>query len=76
MNVGEFLVQRLSEWGMRRIYGYLGEGINGIVGALARAQDRMEFVQVRPTLEVVLTEPPLHLRRRVDPENGLPLIAL
>jgi predicted DNA-binding protein with PD1-like motif len=31
---------------------------------------------VWPTLEVVLTESPAHLRRRVDPETGLPLIAL
>jgi uncharacterized protein len=31
---------------------------------------------VWPTLEVVLTESPAHLRRRVDPETGLPLIVL
>jgi pyruvate dehydrogenase (quinone) len=47
MNVGDFLVQRLSDWGVPRIYGYPGDGINGILGALARAEDRMEFVQVR-----------------------------
>jgi pyruvate dehydrogenase (quinone) len=47
VNVGDFLVQRLSDWGVRRIYGYPGDGINGIMGALARAEDRMEFVQVR-----------------------------
>jgi pyruvate dehydrogenase (quinone) len=47
MNVGDFLVQRLSDWGVQRIYGYPGDGINGIMGALARAEDRMEFVQVR-----------------------------
>jgi pyruvate dehydrogenase (quinone) len=47
MNVGDFLVHRLSEWGVKRIYGYPGDGINGIMGALARAEDRMEFVQVR-----------------------------
>jgi uncharacterized protein len=29
---------------------------------------------VRPTLEIVLTETPTHLRRRFDPESGLPLI--
>ena len=32
---------------MRRIYGYPGDGINGIVGALDRAQESLEFVQVR-----------------------------
>jgi pyruvate dehydrogenase (quinone) len=47
MNVGDFMVQRLCEWGVKRIYGYPGDGINGIMGALARAEDRMEFVQVR-----------------------------
>src|ERR687892_1641641 len=45
--VSDFLVRRLHEWGVRRIYGYPGDGINGIMGALQRAQDRMEFVQVR-----------------------------
>jgi pyruvate dehydrogenase (quinone) len=47
MNVGDFLVQRLSEWGIRRIYGYPGDGIDGIMGALARAEDGIDFVQVR-----------------------------
>ena len=31
---------------------------------------------VRPTLEVVLTESPAHLRKRKDPESGLALIDL
>jgi pyruvate dehydrogenase (quinone) len=47
MNVGDFLVQRLWEWGVKRIYGYPGDGINGIMGALERAQERIEFIQVR-----------------------------
>jgi pyruvate dehydrogenase (quinone) len=45
--VGDFLIRRLHEWGVRRIYGYPGDGINGIMGALQRAQERIEFVQVR-----------------------------
>ncbi|HET9669939.1 MAG TPA: thiamine pyrophosphate-requiring protein [Casimicrobiaceae bacterium] len=45
--VGDFLVARLGEWGIRRIYGYPGDGINGILGALNRAGDAIEFVQVR-----------------------------
>ncbi len=45
--VGDFLLQRLSEWGVERIYGYPGDGINGIVGALDRMQDEIEFVQTR-----------------------------
>ena len=47
MTVGDFLIQRLSSWGISRIYGYPGDGINGIIGALERAQDQMRFVQVR-----------------------------
>ena len=31
---------------------------------------------VRPTLEVIVTESPAHLRRRSDPETGLALIQL
>jgi pyruvate dehydrogenase (quinone) len=43
----DFLLERLHENGVRRIYGYPGDGINAIVGALARAEDKIEFVQVR-----------------------------
>jgi pyruvate dehydrogenase (quinone) len=46
-NVAEFLVKRLHEWGVRRIYGYPGDGINGIMGALGRERDLIEFIQVR-----------------------------
>ncbi len=45
--VGDFLLQRLSEWGVERIYGYPGDGINGIVGALDRMGGGIEFVQTR-----------------------------
>jgi pyruvate dehydrogenase (quinone) len=43
----DFLLTRLTEWGVTRIYGYPGDGINGILGALDRAGDRMQFVQTR-----------------------------
>ena len=45
--VADFLLERLSAWGVRRIYGYPGDGINGLLGALNRAGDRFEFVQAR-----------------------------
>ncbi len=45
--VGDYLLGRLNEWGIRRIYGYPGDGINGIVGAIDRAGDRIEFIQSR-----------------------------
>src|SRR5947209_19968961 len=43
----DFLVKRLREWGITRIYGYPGDGINGIMGALERAKDDPRFIQVR-----------------------------
>ena len=43
----DFLLQRLHENGVRRIYGYPGDGINAIVGALERQKELIEFVQVR-----------------------------
>jgi len=43
----DFLLQRLHENGVRRIYGYPGDGINAIVGALERQRELIEFVQVR-----------------------------
>ncbi|MHC8305278.1 thiamine pyrophosphate-requiring protein [Pseudomonas sp. PB3P13] len=45
--VGDFLVERLSQWGVTRIFGYPGDGINGVFGALSRAQGKIEFVQAR-----------------------------
>ncbi|AZE73021.1 Thiamine pyrophosphate-requiring protein [Pseudomonas synxantha] len=47
MTVGDFLVERLSEWGVTRIFGYPGDGINGVFGALNRAKGKIEFVQAR-----------------------------
>ena len=45
--VSDFLLKRLSAWGIKRIYGFPGDGINGIMGALDRAGDMIKFVQVR-----------------------------
>jgi len=45
--VGDFVVERLSAWGVKRIYGYPGDGINGVMGALDRAKETMHFTQVR-----------------------------
>ena len=45
--VGDFLIDRLHEWGVRRIFGYPGDGINGVFGALNRAKDKIEFIQAR-----------------------------
>ena len=45
--VGDFLIKRITEWGLRRIYGYPGDGINGIIGAIDRAGESIDYVQVR-----------------------------
>jgi pyruvate dehydrogenase (quinone) len=45
-NVAQFMLERLSEWGVRRIYGYPGDGINGLLGAFHEVGDRIEFTQM------------------------------
>jgi pyruvate dehydrogenase (quinone) len=45
--VSDFLVRRLRAWGVRRIFGYPGDGVNGILGALQRAKDGPDFIQAR-----------------------------
>src|ERR1700728_4630736 len=45
--VGDFLVERLYAWNVRIIFGYPGDGINGVFGALARPPDKITFVQAR-----------------------------
>ncbi|MDE1186177.1 MAG: thiamine pyrophosphate-requiring protein [Pantoea sp.] len=50
MKTSDFFVQRLKEWGVTRIYGYPGDGINGVLGAIQRANEKgkgIEFIQVR-----------------------------
>ena len=47
INVSDFLIQRLNDWGIHRIFGFPGDGINGIIGALGRAGDEVNYVQVR-----------------------------
>src|SRR5213079_3683588 len=45
-NVGEFILSRLNEWGVDKIYGYPGDGINGLLGAFHKVE-KPEFIQVR-----------------------------
>ncbi len=47
MNTSDFLMQRLIDWGVTRIYGYPGDGINGIMGAFDRIDGKIQFIQVR-----------------------------
>lgn len=48
--VADFMIERLHLWGVRRVYGYPGDGIMGIMSALQSAEGgshEMEFVQSR-----------------------------
>ena len=46
-SVADHIVARLSQWGVKRIFGYPGDGITGLMGALDRASETMELIQVR-----------------------------
>ncbi|MEM5326344.1 thiamine pyrophosphate-requiring protein [Paraburkholderia sp. JHI2823] len=45
--VSDFIVERLYQWGVRRMFGYPGDGINGMFGALRRSGEKIAFVQAR-----------------------------
>jgi pyruvate dehydrogenase (quinone) len=45
--VAEFAMDRLHEWGIKRIFGYPGDGINGFMSALRHREDKIQFVQTR-----------------------------
>ncbi len=45
--VADHVLQRLSEWGVQRVYGHPGDGINGLLGAFDRADGDPEFIQAR-----------------------------
>jgi pyruvate dehydrogenase (quinone) len=43
----DFMLNRLREWGIHRIFGYPGDGINAMLGAFDRADGDPEFIQTR-----------------------------
>ncbi|MFI6043623.1 thiamine pyrophosphate-requiring protein [Nocardia sp. NPDC051321] len=45
--VGDYVLQRLREWGVEQVFGYPGDGINGLVAAFGRADNQPRFVQAR-----------------------------
>jgi pyruvate dehydrogenase (quinone) len=46
--VGDYLLERLAqEWKVKRVFGYPGDGINGLIGAFEHKGERPEFIQVR-----------------------------
>ena len=46
MKTADFFVDRLKAWGVKRIFGYSGDGINGVIGALQR-DGGIDFIQPR-----------------------------
>jgi pyruvate dehydrogenase (quinone) len=47
MNVSEFVWHRLQEWGLKRVYGYPGDGIGGLDVALQKTKNSLQYIQVR-----------------------------
>jgi len=45
--VGDFFWERMHQWGVRVVFGYPGDGINGFFGAMNRAGGKIKFVQAR-----------------------------
>ena len=45
--VADLLVERLIAWGVEVIFGFPGDGVNGIFGALRRQKEKIRFIQVR-----------------------------
>src|SRR5690606_1976193 len=44
---GDHILRRLREWGVEQVFGYPGDGINGIIAAFGKADDQPRFVQSR-----------------------------
>lgn len=45
--VGDYILRRLREWGVQQVFGYPGDGINGLIAAFGRAGDDPAFIQAR-----------------------------
>src|SRR5689334_20905431 len=46
LTVSDAIVERLLAWGVRRVYGFPGDGINGVLGAMRRHERQIECIQV------------------------------
>ena len=45
--VADYLLQRLRDWQVDYVFGYAGDGINGLLSAWQRAEDQPRFIQAR-----------------------------
>jgi pyruvate dehydrogenase (quinone) len=46
-NVADYLLERLRDWGVDKVFAFPGDGINGILAAWGRADDNPMFIQSR-----------------------------
>src|SRR3954452_23458294 len=47
LTASDILVQTLLDWGVDTVFGLPGDGINGVIEALRKVEDRIRFIQVR-----------------------------
>ncbi|HVU18223.1 MAG TPA: thiamine pyrophosphate-requiring protein [Candidatus Didemnitutus sp.] len=47
LTVGQYIMQRLGQWGVERLYGYPGDGINGLLAGLRKNENKPRFIQAR-----------------------------
>jgi pyruvate dehydrogenase (quinone) len=47
LNTSDILVETLIDWGATHVFGIVGDGINSIIEALRKRQDRIRYVAVR-----------------------------
>jgi pyruvate dehydrogenase (quinone) len=45
--VADYLLERLRAWGVEKVFGYPGDGINGLLAAWGRAGNQPKFIQAR-----------------------------
>ena len=47
ITVGQYLMKRMQEWGVERVYAYPGDGINGITVGQRKNENKPRFIQAR-----------------------------
>ncbi|MEU3183939.1 thiamine pyrophosphate-requiring protein [Streptomyces sp. NPDC006923] len=47
IKVSDHILQRLREWGVSHVFAYPGDGINGLLAAWGRTEDKPRFIQAR-----------------------------
>ncbi|MBY8887244.1 thiamine pyrophosphate-requiring protein [Streptomyces sp. PTM05] len=47
MKVSDYVLHRLREWDVERVFSYAGDGINGLLAAWGRAENKPQFIQAR-----------------------------